>query len=441
MPTWVRGYERTWLRGDVLAGVTVTAYLIPQVMAYAEVAGVPPEAALWAAVGGLTVYVVLGSSRQLSVGPGVDDRADDGDGARVRWSRPVTDRVALAAALALMVGVCCLIGWVLRLGALADLLSRPGAGRATWPASRSSWSPRSWASCWASPRTRRRSSTRYARSSPPRPGPPADGDARPRHARRAADAQPLLPAGAGRADRHARRDGGRVLLRPPGPRDRRRRRHPGRPARPRPSRRRSRRPDLADRSGGGRCLRRPTPTTSSPAARSRPARARRSTPTASCSPSAGPTSAPASCSGIPVSSSGSRTAIGDAVGQRTQLGGLVTVVVHGPGAARAQPAAGGVPGRRPGRRSSCTPRPAWSTSASFRFGRFRAPRAGAGPGHHRRGAGPRRPLRHRGRHRAVGARPAAPGRPPARRRARHRARRGRACTTSTTTRRRRPSRA
>ena len=43
-PTWVRGYERTWLRGDVLAGITVTAYLIPQVMAYAEVAGVPPEA-------------------------------------------------------------------------------------------------------------------------------------------------------------------------------------------------------------------------------------------------------------------------------------------------------------------------------------------------------------------------------------------------------------
>ena len=41
VPGWVRGYQRTWLRGDVLAGVTVTAYLVPQVMAYAEVAGVP----------------------------------------------------------------------------------------------------------------------------------------------------------------------------------------------------------------------------------------------------------------------------------------------------------------------------------------------------------------------------------------------------------------
>ncbi len=124
MPTWVRGYERTWLRGDVLAGITVTAYLIPQVMAYAEVAGVPPEATLWAAVGGLTVYVFLGSSRQLSVGPESTTALMTATalGSLVAAGE---DRVALAAALALMVGVCCLIGWVLRLGALADLLSRP----------------------------------------------------------------------------------------------------------------------------------------------------------------------------------------------------------------------------------------------------------------------------------------------------------------------------
>jgi SulP family sulfate permease len=124
IPTWVHGYERTWLRGDVLAGVTVTAYLIPQVMAYAEVAGVPSEAALWAVVGGLTVYVVLGSSRQLSVGP---ESTTSLMTATALGSLVAVgdDRVPLAAALALMVGVFCLIGWVLRLGALADLLSRP----------------------------------------------------------------------------------------------------------------------------------------------------------------------------------------------------------------------------------------------------------------------------------------------------------------------------
>jgi MFS superfamily sulfate permease-like transporter len=62
-------YQRAWLVGDVLAGLTVAAYLVPQVMAYAEVAGLPAVAGLWAIIGPLAVYAILGSSRQLSVGP------------------------------------------------------------------------------------------------------------------------------------------------------------------------------------------------------------------------------------------------------------------------------------------------------------------------------------------------------------------------------------
>src|SRR5690606_17749700 len=62
-------YDRRWLRGDVLAGLTVAAYLVPQVMAYAEMAGVPPVAGLWTVIGAMTVYALLGSSPQLSVGP------------------------------------------------------------------------------------------------------------------------------------------------------------------------------------------------------------------------------------------------------------------------------------------------------------------------------------------------------------------------------------
>ena len=57
------------VRGDLVAGVTVTAYLVPQVMAYADLAGVPPAAGLWAAVGAMTVYAVIGTSPRLSVGP------------------------------------------------------------------------------------------------------------------------------------------------------------------------------------------------------------------------------------------------------------------------------------------------------------------------------------------------------------------------------------
>ena len=65
----LRHYGTWWLRGDLLAGVTLAAYLVPQVMAYAEVARLPAVVGLWACVGALLVYSVLGSSRQLSVGP------------------------------------------------------------------------------------------------------------------------------------------------------------------------------------------------------------------------------------------------------------------------------------------------------------------------------------------------------------------------------------
>jgi SulP family sulfate permease len=56
----VRGYRRSWLRGDLVAGVTVAAYLVPQVMAYAAVAGLPPVTGLWAALPSLVVTAILG---------------------------------------------------------------------------------------------------------------------------------------------------------------------------------------------------------------------------------------------------------------------------------------------------------------------------------------------------------------------------------------------
>jgi sulfate permease, SulP family len=55
-------YQRGWLRGDVLAGVTVAAYLVPQCMAYGELAGLEPVVGLWAILPALGIYAVLGSS-------------------------------------------------------------------------------------------------------------------------------------------------------------------------------------------------------------------------------------------------------------------------------------------------------------------------------------------------------------------------------------------
>ncbi|MEV5899274.1 sulfate permease [Streptomyces sp. NPDC052127] len=119
------GYRRAWLTGDLLAGVTVAAYLVPQVMAYAGVAGLPPVAGLWAILPAIGLYAVFGSSRLLSVGPesttalmtaAVVAPLAAGDAGRY---------ATLAAALAVTVGLLCLVAGAVRLGFLADLLSRP----------------------------------------------------------------------------------------------------------------------------------------------------------------------------------------------------------------------------------------------------------------------------------------------------------------------------
>lgn len=118
-------YQRGWLRADLLAGVTVAAYLIPQVMAYAEVAGLAPVVGLWAIIGSLLVYAVLGSSRQLSVGPESTTALMTAVAIAPLAGGDPARYAALAAMLALIVGVICVLGWVARLGVIADLLSRP----------------------------------------------------------------------------------------------------------------------------------------------------------------------------------------------------------------------------------------------------------------------------------------------------------------------------
>ncbi len=121
----LRHYRGDWLRGDLIAGVTVAAYLIPQVMAYATVAGLPPVAGLWAALVPMLVYAVLGSSRQLSVGPESTTAIMTATALAPLALADPARYAALAAALAVLVGVICLVAGLCRLGFLADLLSRP----------------------------------------------------------------------------------------------------------------------------------------------------------------------------------------------------------------------------------------------------------------------------------------------------------------------------
>jgi len=120
-----RGYQRSWLRRDVLAGLTVAAYLVPQVMAYATVAGLPPVVGLWAALVPLAVYAVLGSSRQLSVGPESTTALMTATALGPLAAGDPGRYAALAATAALIVGALCFVAGLARLGFLADLLSHP----------------------------------------------------------------------------------------------------------------------------------------------------------------------------------------------------------------------------------------------------------------------------------------------------------------------------
>ncbi len=120
-----REYERSWLRLDLIAGLTVAAMLVPQAMAYAELGGLPPAVGLRTALIALPLYALLGTSRHLGIGPE--------PGTAVLAALAVgplaggdADRyLALMAVLAGLVGGLAIVGSVLRLGFVADLLSKP----------------------------------------------------------------------------------------------------------------------------------------------------------------------------------------------------------------------------------------------------------------------------------------------------------------------------
>ena len=119
------GYGGRYAQRDVLAGVTVAALALPAAMAYAELAGLSPVNGLYALLLPVVVYVLLGSSRQLVIGPEGSIAALVAAAVLPLAAAGSADAAELAAALALMVGGCFLIARALRLGWLADYFSRP----------------------------------------------------------------------------------------------------------------------------------------------------------------------------------------------------------------------------------------------------------------------------------------------------------------------------
>ncbi|MFC8935738.1 SulP family inorganic anion transporter [Rhodococcus sp. NPDC057135] len=121
-----RGYRREWLRTDITAGLVLTALLIPAGMGYAEAAGLPAYAGLYATIVPLLAYALVGPSKILVLGP--DSSLAPLIAAAVIPLAVVGDSenaLALAGVLAILVGLILVIGGFLRLGFVTELLSKP----------------------------------------------------------------------------------------------------------------------------------------------------------------------------------------------------------------------------------------------------------------------------------------------------------------------------
>src|SRR6476646_1951982 len=120
---WLRAYDRSWLRSDVFAGITLAAYLLPAGLGDASLANLPPEAGLYACLFSGLIFWLFCSSRQtvvtvtsaisLLVGSSLGQLAG-GDPARFR---------ALAACTALLVAAVALVAWLVRAGAVVKFIS------------------------------------------------------------------------------------------------------------------------------------------------------------------------------------------------------------------------------------------------------------------------------------------------------------------------------
>src|SRR3954465_4210170 len=120
---WLPRYDRSWLRADVVAGIAVTALIVPKNLGYAGIAGVPLENGLYAAAAGAIIYALFCTSRHISTGPSSSLAAVAG-GAVLATSVGGEAAAELVAAITLVTGLFFLLFAVFRLGWIAQFLSK-----------------------------------------------------------------------------------------------------------------------------------------------------------------------------------------------------------------------------------------------------------------------------------------------------------------------------
>ncbi|MDP9983751.1 high affinity sulfate transporter 1 [Pseudarthrobacter oxydans] len=120
----LRSYDRAWLRGDLIAGVTVAALIVPKNLGYAGIAGIPLQNGLYAAAAGAIVYGIFGSCRQISMGPSSGLAAVAASAVLAAGITSGPDVASFVAGITLASGVLFLLLAVLRMGWIAQFLSR-----------------------------------------------------------------------------------------------------------------------------------------------------------------------------------------------------------------------------------------------------------------------------------------------------------------------------
>ena len=123
--TWIGSYNRSLLYGDLVAGITVGIMLIPQGMAYAMIAGMPPIYGLYAALVPQLVYALTGTSRQLAVGPVAMDSLLVAAGIGAMQLANTEDYIAAVLFLTLLIGLFQLLLGILKMGLFVNFLSKP----------------------------------------------------------------------------------------------------------------------------------------------------------------------------------------------------------------------------------------------------------------------------------------------------------------------------
>ncbi|MGZ7109528.1 MAG: SulP family inorganic anion transporter, partial [Methanobacterium sp.] len=121
---WSRSYNKGWLRPDIIAGITVGAFTIPEAMAYVSLAGVPPEIGLYSAMVALLVYMLFGTSKQLSIGPTSTISILVGATLGSLMIVSASQYFMMVSLVAVAVGILALLSWALRLGFIIKFISK-----------------------------------------------------------------------------------------------------------------------------------------------------------------------------------------------------------------------------------------------------------------------------------------------------------------------------